>query len=81
MSGSGTMAKKRWQSVSESQPVGFLSGLPMILSDNSFGRLMTVQFENRVIRWSPDGKGMALLDKDTFCCAFEVTDSDAPEDQ
>lgn len=31
------------------------------------------------MRWSPDGKGMALLNKDTFCCAFEVTD--APEDQ
>lgn len=33
------------------------------------------------MRWSPDGKGMALLARDTFCCAFEVTDSDVPEDQ
>lgn len=42
---------------------------------------MTARFETRVIRWSPDGKGLALLDKDTFCCAFEVTESDAPEGQ
>ena len=41
----------------------------------------TVRFESRVIRWSPDGKGMALLDRETFCCAFEVTDSDTPDDQ
>ena len=32
------------------------------------------QFETREIQWSPDGKGLALLDKDTFCCAFEVED-------
>ncbi|KAJ3491056.1 hypothetical protein NLI96_g993 [Meripilus lineatus] len=30
------------------------------------------QFETRDVRWSPDGKGLVLLDKDTFCCAFEV---------
>ena len=42
---------------------------------------MIVQFENRVIRWSPDGKGMALLGRDTFCCAFEVTDSVMADDQ
>ena len=42
---------------------------------------MTVQFECRVMRWSPDGKGMALLGRDTFCCAFEVMDSDTPGDQ
>jgi len=42
---------------------------------------MVVRFENRVMRWSPDGKGMALLDRDTFCCAFEVTDSDIPDDE
>jgi hypothetical protein len=41
----------------------------------------TVQFESRVIRWSPDGKGVALLDRDVFCCAFEVADSDMPEGQ
>jgi len=41
---------------------------------------MIVQFENRIIRWSPDGKGMALLGRDTFCCAFEVTESDMADD-
>ncbi|PSR83107.1 hypothetical protein PHLCEN_2v5911 [Hermanssonia centrifuga] len=32
------------------------------------------QFEARDIKWAPDGKGLVLLDKDTFCCAFEVED-------
>ncbi|KAI0631635.1 WD repeat-containing protein 8 [Trametes polyzona] len=30
------------------------------------------KFEARDVRWAPDGKGMVLLDEDTFCCAFEV---------
>lgn len=30
------------------------------------------KFETRDVRWAPDGKGMVLLDDDTFCCAFEV---------
>ncbi|KIY50586.1 WD repeat-containing protein 8 [Fistulina hepatica ATCC 64428] len=30
------------------------------------------KFELRDLRWAPDGKGMTLLDRDTFCCAFEV---------
>ncbi|KZP10515.1 WD repeat-containing protein 8 [Athelia psychrophila] len=30
------------------------------------------KFETRDLRWAPDGKGMVLIDKDTFCCAFEV---------
>lgn len=42
---------------------------------------MIVQFENRAIRWSPDGKGVALLGRDTFCCAFEVIDSVMADDQ
>ncbi|KAF9076159.1 WD repeat-containing protein 8 [Rhodocollybia butyracea] len=32
------------------------------------------EFNTRDIRWSGDGKGLILLDKDTFCCAFEVKD-------
>ncbi|KAI0034262.1 quinon protein alcohol dehydrogenase-like superfamily [Vararia minispora EC-137] len=32
-------------------------------------------FEARDVRWAPDGKGMVLLDKETFCCAFEVEES------
>ncbi|KAI0348400.1 YVTN repeat-like/Quino protein amine dehydrogenase [Trametopsis cervina] len=38
------------------------------------------QFETREIRWAPDGKGLILLDKETFCCAFEVEDTDVDED-
>ncbi|KZT57092.1 YVTN repeat-like/Quino protein amine dehydrogenase, partial [Calocera cornea HHB12733] len=30
------------------------------------------KFELKEIAWSPDGNGMLLFDKDTFCCAFEV---------
>ncbi|TFK30772.1 YVTN repeat-like/Quino protein amine dehydrogenase, partial [Coprinopsis marcescibilis] len=30
------------------------------------------QFETRDVRWAPDGKGFILLDRDQFCCAFEV---------
>jgi len=32
------------------------------------------KFETRDLRWAPDGKGFILLDKDQFCCAFEVQD-------
>ncbi|KAF9462116.1 WD repeat-containing protein 8 [Collybia nuda] len=30
------------------------------------------KFETRDLRWAPDGKGFMLLDKDQFCCGFEV---------
>ncbi|KAG6851214.1 hypothetical protein H0H93_015224 [Arthromyces matolae] len=30
------------------------------------------KFSTRDIKFSPDGKAFALLDKDQFCCAFEV---------
>ncbi|OAX44364.1 WD repeat-containing protein 8 [Rhizopogon vinicolor AM-OR11-026] len=32
------------------------------------------KFETRDIKWAPDGKGLVLLDKEMFCCAFEVED-------
>jgi hypothetical protein len=51
------------------------------VADYSSDLPTTAQFESRVIRWSPDGKGMALLDRDTFCCAFEVADSETLDDQ
>ena len=43
----------------------------------AFARLTCIQcgieqFETRDLRWAPDGKGMILLDRETFCCAFEV---------
>lgn len=34
------------------------------------------KFQLRDVRWSPDGKGLLLLDKDIFCCAFEVEQDD-----
>jgi len=34
------------------------------------------KFEVRDVRWAPDGKGLVLMDKDMFCCAFEVSDGD-----
>ncbi|KAI0274733.1 YVTN repeat-like/Quino protein amine dehydrogenase [Gloeopeniophorella convolvens] len=30
------------------------------------------KFESRDVRWAPDGKGLALVDREAFCCAFEV---------
>ncbi|KZV75494.1 YVTN repeat-like/Quino protein amine dehydrogenase [Peniophora sp. CONT] len=37
------------------------------------------KFEARDVRWAPDGKGLVLIDRDTFCCAFEVEDAEAEE--
>ncbi|KAJ7932521.1 quinon protein alcohol dehydrogenase-like superfamily [Mycena leptocephala] len=31
-------------------------------------------FESRDVKWTPDGKGIVLIDKDVFCCAFEVAE-------
>lgn len=33
---------------------------------------VTEKFETRDLKWAPDGKGLILMDKDMFCCAFEV---------
>ncbi|KAJ3548329.1 hypothetical protein NMY22_g1298 [Coprinellus aureogranulatus] len=35
------------------------------------------KFDTRDVRWAPDGKGFILLDRDQFCCAFEVEDEEA----
>ncbi|KAJ6574989.1 YVTN repeat-like/Quino protein amine dehydrogenase [Mycena capillaripes] len=32
-------------------------------------------FETRDLRWTPDGKGAVLMDKELFCCAFEVEEA------
>ena len=34
------------------------------------------EFETRDLKWAPDGKGIVLLDKDVFCCAFEVEEDE-----
>ena len=78
MNGSGKMAKKKWPNASESRPVGFERAHYWFQRWLTNGLPTTAQFESRALRWSPDGKGMALLDRDTFCCVFEVTDSDTP---
>jgi hypothetical protein len=30
------------------------------------------KFEARDVHWAPDGKGLLLLDRETFCSAFEA---------
>ncbi|KAL9715926.1 hypothetical protein Ac2012v2_000370 [Leucoagaricus gongylophorus] len=32
------------------------------------------EFETKDVKWAPDGKGLILLGKDQFCCAFEAED-------
>ncbi|KAL6299160.1 Quino protein amine dehydrogenase [Sparassis latifolia] len=39
------------------------------------------QFATRGLRWAPDGRGLILLDRDTFCCAFEVEDAEAEAEE
>jgi hypothetical protein len=39
--------------------------------------MRTEKFETRDLRWAPDGKGFVLLDRDQFCCAFEVQEDDS----
>ncbi|CCA69148.1 hypothetical protein PIIN_03047 [Serendipita indica DSM 11827] len=34
------------------------------------------RFACKEIRWSPDGKGLILMDKDMFCAAFEVVEGE-----
>ncbi|KAF9569883.1 WD40 repeat-like protein [Agrocybe pediades] len=37
------------------------------------------KFETKDIMWAPDGKGVILMGRDNFCCAFEVLeDEEAP---
>ncbi|KAI0001905.1 YVTN repeat-like/Quino protein amine dehydrogenase [Russula vinacea] len=30
------------------------------------------KFNARDVQWAPDGKGLLLIDRETFCCAFDV---------
>ena len=30
------------------------------------------KFNARDVQWAPDGKGLLLIDRDTFCCGFDV---------
>ncbi|KAF8898871.1 WD repeat-containing protein 8 [Infundibulicybe gibba] len=33
------------------------------------------KFETKDVKWAPDGKGLILIEKDQFCCAFEVEEA------
>jgi hypothetical protein len=63
-------ARKKWQNVSVSHQVRQILH-PKVFSSYD---IVTDDFKARDILWSPDGKGMVLLDKDCFCCAIEVED-------
>lgn len=36
--------------------------------------LFSEKFNARDVQWAPDGKGLVLVDRETFCCAFDVED-------
>lgn len=38
----------------------------------TFTLFASEKFDTRDIKWAPDGKGFVLLDRDQYCCAFEV---------
>lgn len=42
--------------------------------------LYAEKFQLRDVQWAPDGKGLLLVDKDVFCCAFEVENDDEETD-
>lgn len=64
--------KRIWQSASAYLQA--VSGL--FIAETEIYKMVTAKYETRDVRWAPDGKGMVLMDKDRFCCAFEVEDSE-----
>lgn len=48
-------------------------------SDTIFLTVSAESFSTKDIKWALDGKGLILLGKDTFCCAFEVEEEAATE--
>jgi hypothetical protein len=38
------------------------------------------RFEVRDLAWAPDGKGLVLIDKDAFVCAFEVQSGEGEDE-
>lgn len=64
--------RKKWPNVLEYQPVSTSTVPP----ERSSKRLLLENFDTRDVRWAPDGKGFVLLDRDQFCCAFEVEDEE-----
>jgi hypothetical protein len=47
-------------------------GLYQMLLSSPLSSAPSANFETRDLRWAPDGRGLVLMDKDMFCCAFEV---------
>jgi hypothetical protein len=41
-------------------------------SSSSSDYYFSEKFNARDVQWAPDGKGLLLIDRETFCCAFEV---------
>jgi hypothetical protein len=52
-------------------PAGSLRDHPLYML-NAELTLALEKFDCRDLKWSSDGRGLLLLGKDTFCCAFEV---------
>ena len=34
-------------------------------------------FAVKDLKWAPDGKGFALVDRDRFCCVFEIEEKES----
>ena len=68
MSGKGTLGTKRWLNVSVYLQVRLISRSV----SSSHLLIRKEKFETKDIAWARDGKGLILLGKDQFCCAFEV---------
>ena len=70
-----------WQGDSGEEEMAECIGVPASTSDSksvfaSHLLTSTGNFETRDIVWAPDGKGLILIGKDQFCCAFEVREED-----
>jgi hypothetical protein len=40
--------------------------------DQRWSSCFSEKFNARDVQWAPDGKGLLLIDRETFCCAFDV---------
>jgi hypothetical protein len=69
---SQTMIKKRWRNVSACLQVRVFSLLHFHICTSCLPVCNPGNFETKDLHWAPDGKGVILIGKDNFCCAFEV---------
>lgn len=61
-------------------PTSAIPTLYAAMSIALMGCCLTEEFKVMDIRWSPDGRGMVLMDAEVFCCAFLVANEDADAD-